>query len=433
MKDRKPLPIEPGLEPAPAAVAALDEGVALWNVGQTTAALTRLEAAQKAGPYDSIVHYWSALCHKALGFRRKARRDIETLLAVEPHKVEALCVRDNLDAEADRRRRRGRSGKRILFHLDRPFHYGLLRPLFDRLRHDHVVLLSKEPPEFIAFRPEVTVICDAQAANLRKLMGETTIVNICHGVGVDTGFAARGTADADFICVTGPAEGAQLRQLTGLPDERIWITGFIDTDLLFRGDKPALPIVLPAAGKTLLYAPHFRPEYSSVPMVQGDMTRLLTGDRDDIHVITRPHPRILESGGEWLEWFRDNDRRHPNFHLIEAMDFALSALMPAADVLVSDVSSSAFQFLALDRPIVLVDNPARLGSDGGADPLAIRNAWRDVGEDIGDVSQLGDAVGRALDGPDRFAEARARRRGELFGDLTDGRAAERIAERIATL
>lgn len=433
MKDSKPPPVRTCLEPAPAAVAALDEGVALWNAGQPTAALVCLRAAQEAGPYDSIVHYWSALCHKALGFRRKAWRDIETLLAVEPHKVEALCVRDNLDAEADRRRQSRRSEKRILFHLNRPFHYGLLRPLFDILRRDHVVLLSKEPAEFIPFRPNVTVIYDAQAANLRKLLGETTIVNICHGVGVDTGFAERGTADADFICVTGPAEGARLRQLTGLPDARVWITGFIDTDMLFSGETPPLPVALPTAGKTLLYAPHFRPEYSSVPMLRGGMARLLTGDRDDIHVITRPHPRILETGGEWLDWFRENARRHPNLHLIEDMDFALSTLMAAADALVSDVSSSAFQFLALDRPVVLIDNPARLEPGDGADPLAIRNAWRDIGEDIGDVSQLAGAVVRAVDGPDRFAEARARRRQELFGDLTDGTAAERIAGRIAAL
>jgi len=433
MKAAKPSPTRPGLKAAPAAVIALDEGVALWNAGQPAAALSRLKAAQRAGPHGSIVHYWSALCHKTLGFRRKAKRDIEALLALDPHKVEAFCVRDNLDAEAERRRHGGGSEKRILFHLNRPFHYGLLRPLFDLLRRDHVVLLSKEPAEFVPFRPDVTVICDAQAAILRELLGETAIVNICHGVGVDSGFVTRGTTQADFICVTGPAEGERLRDLTGFSAERIWITGYIDADPLFRGASAPLPVDLPDSGKVVLYAPHFLPERSSVPLLRKDMMRLLVGSRDDIHVVTRPHPRIIEAGGEWLEWFRDSDRRHPNFDLIEDMSLALSALMPAADALVSDVSSSAFQFLALDRPIVLIDNPGRLEPGDGADPLALRNAWRDIGEDIVDVSQLAAAVGRAVDGPDRFAAARARRRRELFGDLTDGRAAERIAERIAAL
>jgi len=46
---------------------------------------------------------------------------------------------------------------------------------------------------------------------------------------------------------------------------------------------------------------------------------------------------------------------------------------------------------------------------------------------------LPDAITRAIGSPSRHAEAREACRTALFGELTDGRAGERLAERIAAL
>ena len=103
-----------------------------------------------------------------------------------------------------------------------------------------------------------------------------------------------------------------------------------------------------------------------------------------------------------------------------------------ADLLVSDASSVIFQFLALDRPIVLITNPERRRSTH-FDPNGIEWRWRDVGEEVHDVENLPSVVGEALDNPAGRAERRVHYRQKLFGDLTDGRAAERIAQKIAEI
>jgi hypothetical protein len=56
-----------------------------------------------------------------------------------------------------------------------------------------------------------------------------------------------------------------------------------------------------------------------------------------------------------------------------------------------------------------------------------------MGYGIGNVDALADAVARALNNPQENAATRARYRELLFGDLGDGRAAERLANKIDEL
>jgi CDP-Glycerol:Poly(glycerophosphate) glycerophosphotransferase len=106
--------------------------------------------------------------------------------------------------------------------------------------------------------------------------------------------------------------------------------------------------------------------------------------------------------------------------------------MLAADALISDASSVIFEFLALDRPIVLVTNP-RHAADPAYEPNDIIWRWRDVGEDLFDVDRLPGAVAAALRAPDARAERRRQCARILFGSFTDGRNHVRVAERILAL
>jgi hypothetical protein len=56
-----------------------------------------------------------------------------------------------------------------------------------------------------------------------------------------------------------------------------------------------------------------------------------------------------------------------------------------------------------------------------------------MGEDLSDVNELPEALRRCLGGPDRFAGRRALYRQLVFGDLTDGRSAERLCECVSRL
>ena len=106
--------------------------------------------------------------------------------------------------------------------------------------------------------------------------------------------------------------------------------------------------------------------------------------------------------------------------------------MLAADVLVSDASSVIFEFLALDRPIVLVTNP-RHRADPAYAPGDIVWRWRDLGDEVHEASDLPRAVAAALSAPDRLAERRRECARLLFGPFTDGRNHTRVAEKILAL
>ena len=91
--------------------------------------------------------------------------------------------------------------------------------------------------------------------------------------------------------------------------------------------------------------------------------------------------------------------------------------------------SVVFEFLALDRPIVLVTNPRHR-----ADPARLEDdivwRWRDLGHEIGDAGELPAAVAAALGDPGARGERRRSYARTLFGRFTDGRNAAPAAAHI---
>ena len=92
-----------------------------------------------------------------------------------------------------------------------------------------------------------------------------------------------------------------------------------------------------------------------------------------------------------------------------------------------------FQYLTVDRPIVLLSNPLKFQDIAVYDPQAPEWAWRDVGDDLTKVQDLAQAVAQALDDPRSNADLRAKYRDLMFGEQTAGDAAQRIVENIAQL
>jgi CDP-glycerol glycerophosphotransferase (TagB/SpsB family) len=103
-----------------------------------------------------------------------------------------------------------------------------------------------------------------------------------------------------------------------------------------------------------------------------------------------------------------------------------------ADVLVTDASSVQLEYLAVDRPMVLINNPQRFGCKD-FDPAGFEWSWRDMGEEVNDGEDVLPAVAAAFADPKRRAARRERYRKLMFGDLTDGRTAERLAANVGEL
>jgi hypothetical protein len=149
----------------------------------------------------------------------------------------------------------------------------------------------------------------------------------------------------------------------------------------------------------------------------------------EVNIVIKPHPVIGDWRPRWMATWSRLAAAHPGVHLVADTHADIVPYLLAGDILVSDASSVIFEFLALDRPIVLVTNP-RHRADPAWEPEDIVWRWRDVGREVHDVRELPAAVAEALAHPERRADRRRAYAAALFGDFTDGRNHARIAEHV---
>jgi glycosyltransferase involved in cell wall biosynthesis/tetratricopeptide (TPR) repeat protein len=407
-------------------------GIVLRHEGQSAAALECFDKYESIAGLHTNVQYHRGLANRSAGNLQTAEENISQALELDPSNGFAAAAAASLAASRRMAEGPGRqSVARIAVHMNQGFHYSILRPLFDECAADHEALFTGDMRELVEFEPDVVVVCDTQSANLRTVLPDAKFVLVRHGL-ISKNNVGTAAAEADYTCVSSETICDSLIE-AGVSADRLWVTGYIQMDPLFRGDTLPVSFDLPAANKTVLFAPTYNPMLSAAPMLGPDIVKRIRGDRTDITVVIKPHPHICVHQREWMGWWRTAAAENDNVFLVDDAGADLVPFLLAADVLVSDASSAAFQFLALDRPIVLVTNPAHDKDPKHFDPDGIEWKWRDLGEEIGDAVDLAAAVDRALADPDAAADRRADYRKRLFAELTDGLAAKRIVEKITGL
>jgi CDP-glycerol glycerophosphotransferase (TagB/SpsB family) len=307
----------------------------------------------------------------------------------------------------------------------REFHEPILRPAFEALQGRHHCLLTSDESSLIAFEPDVVIMGEAVAGRLRQAMPWALFVHTRHGL-ASKNVAYKGANETDYLCVTSEFVRDWYLQNGARPRRGFWVIGYLQMDEL------PLPMKTAPGRKTVLYAPTWNPTLSSVEMLGEDFARLLRGGRDDVSVIIKPHPLIATKFPDWMEMWRRSAHHDAHLHLIEDADRDVIPFLRAADLLVTDASSVQLEYLVLDRPMVLINNPRRFGRKE-FDPAGFEWAWRDMGSEAESGEAACEAIAAALADPGGRAAQRAQYRKLLFGDLTDGRTAERLAEQVLQL
>lgn len=331
------------------------------------------------------------------------------------------------------------SSRRVAFYLHHRFHAAMLDPVHALVAAHVDTIQSSDRDAVVAFAPDVLVVADGGVCDLfRADLPHTLIVFVRHG------FASKHlhqvyARDPDFVCVTSPWVRDDFSRAGLHPRHQFWITGFPPLDPILaarrEGRQPPsvpLPDGLADGRPTLLYTPTHNPLLNSVEVLGDDWVDRLRLRLPDLNVIIKPHPVLPERDPDLLERWRAMAARNGRVHIVDSHD-DVYPWMPLADVLLTDASSTMFFFLALDRPIVAVVNPRRFEDDLSFDPEGQEWTWRDLAADVSDVGDLASTVEHALAHPDERADRRAARAEQLFGELDDGRAAERIAGRILEL
>lgn len=318
---------------------------------------------------------------------------------------------------------------RVGFFLEAAFHAAMILPVRRHVQARLPTLVSADIREIVQFQPHIVVLADHFEGYFRRLLPSAIIVWTRHGFS-SKNYLRRAIAWCDFACVSSEWVRDDLRARGMRPVIDYWVTGFpaMDKALSARRDPEQ-----PRGGRpTLLFAPTWNPGVSAAPIVTVDVLAKLRAAAPEMRIVIKPHPHTPAFHPAELASWEAAARADPMIELIADVHADAYPLLAEADILLTDTSSLMFYYLAFDRPIVLIDPPAYASSEA-YDPLGYEWTWRDLGNRATDAESLVTAVRRALDAPQDRAEQRALYRQRVFGRWDDGRAAQRIAERIFAL
>jgi CDP-glycerol glycerophosphotransferase len=217
--------------------------------------------------------------------------------------------------------------------------------------------------------------------------------------------------------------------------------GYPRTDVLFR--EPAGHDLLNTDGETIelfanarragksaiLYTPTYRDDEGSNWFDKAGIDKFAAHARDAGHVLAvNLHPFEQHA----LDKFRE---RYPDIHFVAAST-DIYPVLRHVDVLVTDYSSLAFDYLLLDRPLVFYrpDHEYYMNNERGFIPGRERITPGAVASSLDDLFRAVDAAVNFARAPatDPSRIARHELRGRLF-DHVDGDAAQRLCECIAAV
>ena len=235
----------------------------------------------------------------------------------------------------------------------------------------------------------------------------------------------------DVHFLTGPLHREQYEhmfELHGLDKSkyRLVNVGYPKSDALLQGKYNRNDVLnelrLDTTRKTILYAPAWDPG-GSLRSFGDDVIRQLMS-LDHVNVIVKLHPvshtpessasyEFYTGGVNWVERFKRYEKSEKFRHVTA---FQVDPLLIASDLLVTDFSSVALEFVGLDRPIIYLDCPEyfekTLKMPGyESDPEYVKtnpraNAGRHVGIVVESVNDLADAAWDALANPSHNSEKR---------------------------
>ncbi len=343
---------------------------------------------------------------------------------------------------------------RVLFYVERDLHLPFLEPIHDYLRSHNLAETAFSAPEWFAgnettrarganetlrnyleqksrfyprpqdFEPHVTIVADACHSTIPQLQH---IINVGHGMICKGAFYTdspiiRRENLSEIMLVPGPWHKRRLEKNVFIP---IITTGFMKSDQLFgpqsvtREDFCASLGIDPAK-KIVLFAPTYNRELSTIPCVQEKIAEIATPDRE---LLIKLHNVTDEC---WKELYQKMAEVYPNIHYLTDTDYA--GMMHAADLMISDVSSIYIEFLLLDKPLVLFNNPD-MKNFVYYRPNEIEYLARDAARQVNTTEELLLAVTEELAEPNRLSAKRKQYIPALdYG--RDGNSAKRAGDAI---
>lgn len=242
-------------------------------------------------------------------------------------------------------------------------------------------------------------------------------VHVFHGI------SFKGKAYMDHILrydrafLIGPYQRRMFAKRGIMPpdDPRMVDVGMPKTDALVDGtlrrDEVLRSLGIDPATKVVLYAPTWRRE-SSLNLMGEEILRAVGGMKG-ITLVVKVHDLCMNprtNARDWGGWLAAQERAGAPWKWARNLD--ATPLLAAADLLVSDASSVANEFLLLDRPVVFMDVPALMAKY--ADHIDLETWGRKTGTVVVSPAELPACIEGELADPGRLSEVRRAAAADYF-------------------
>ncbi len=322
-----------------------------------------------------------------------------------------------------------KSRPRIAFHMNEGFHYNIMKPIFDAFKDDTPVLMCDAINCLKWFNPDVIFVANSQARKLRTLFPNAIFIYTRHGL-ISKNFAYEAARTCDYICLPSEDVFDQYVSEGGFDPDQLWVTGYSQMDPLFQGIQLPIKPTLSAAKECVLYAPTFTEGISSVAMI----TPLIESGALDVgrELIIKPHPLSFRTQKPFMKRLKEYASARANVHFIDQAGEDIIPYLQVADILISDASSTMFLYLALDKPIIAINNPDRFKSPR-FDENGIEWRWREIAQQVEDIQLLPNLLNECLKHPAQNSSVRAQYAQKLFGSKTQGRTGYHVRTKVDAL
>ena len=317
---------------------------------------------------------------------------------------------------------------KFLFFVTKPYSFSILEPIQDLITESNSGTVKwftassalnftcpgnqlKSNEAVQDFNPDVVLV----PGNVVPHFWSGLKVQVFHGLDEEVKGFYNITGFFDLYCTTGPVMTENFLKIakqkkhflvkeTGWPKldpvyNNKWIFNDRKSHLIDQYDlNPELPV--------LLYAPTFPTKYTSAPDLHDSIKNLNNGK---FNWIIKFHPlmdKLIQGQYKQLE--------NKNLRVVDELN--ILPIMAGSDLLITDTSSVAYEFLSFDRSLITYKAIAR----------------KDKGINIQHPTDLSFAIERSLMNPDEFSTNRASCLREIH-PYSDGLSSSRLLKVIETV
>ena len=320
------------------------------------------------------------------------------------------------------------SNYKYLFFVTKPYSFSILEPIqqaINELNYGVVKWFSassatnyscpgeqlKSNEEVLDYSPDAVIV----PGNVVPHFWPGLKVQIFHGLDEEVKGFYNITGFFDLYCTTGPIMTENF-SLLSMHKKHFLVreTGWPKLDPVYKNewsfsnqkDQLIKQYKLSSELPIILYAPTFPPKYTSAPDLLDSINKL---KNCKYNWIIKFHSLMDESIRKRYKKLESN-----NFRVVDELN--ILPFMAGSDIMITDTSSVAYEFLHFNRPLITYQAIAR----------------REKGIDIQDPSELSSAIERSLNDPDEFSGNRKTCLKDIH-PYSDGNSSNRVLKGIAEI